>query len=55
LYGNIGIKVAYQNIFQELLGLPPLTTKAGKLLWTAIVPIYWSIAFVLAAAIPQFR
>lgn len=55
LYGNIGIKVMYQNIFQELLGLPQLTTRAGKLLWVGIVPIYWGIAFILAAAIPQFR
>ncbi|KEQ77474.1 hypothetical protein M436DRAFT_35944 [Aureobasidium namibiae CBS 147.97] len=50
LYGNIGIK----NIFQELLGLPELTTRAGKLVWAGIVPIYWGIAFLLAAAIPQF-
>ncbi|THX21220.1 hypothetical protein D6D17_00186 [Aureobasidium pullulans] len=54
LYGNIGIKVMYQNIFQELLGLPPLTSRAGKLLWAGIVPVYWGIAFLLAAAIPQF-
>ena len=55
LHGNIGIKVMYQNIFQELLGLPPLTSRAGKLLWAGIVPVYWGIAFLLAAAIPQFR
>ncbi|KAH0388546.1 oligopeptide transporter protein, partial [Aureobasidium melanogenum] len=54
LYGNIGIKVMYQNIFQELLGLPQLSTRAGKLLWIGIVPIYWGVAFILAAAIPQF-
>ncbi|KAI5204127.1 hypothetical protein E4T39_03678 [Aureobasidium subglaciale] len=54
LYGNIGIKVMYQNIFQELLGLPELTTRAGKLLWVGIVPVYWGVAFILAAAIPQF-
>ncbi|KAI4756212.1 hypothetical protein E4T52_11687 [Aureobasidium sp. EXF-3400] len=54
LYGNIGIKVMYQNIFQELLGLPELATRAGKLAWAGIVPIYWGIAFLLAAAIPQF-
>jgi hypothetical protein len=55
LYGNIGIKVMYQNIFQELLGLPELTTRAGKLAWVGIVPVYWGLAFLLAAAIPQFR
>lgn len=54
LYGNIGIKVLYQNIFKELLGLPDLTTKSGKWIWVAIVPVYWGIAFVLGAAIPNF-
>lgn len=55
LYGNIGIKVLYQNIFKELIGLPDLTSKTGKWLWVGIVPVYWGVAFVLAAAIPNFR
>jgi hypothetical protein len=54
LYGNIGIKVVYQNILTELIRAPPLTTKKGKWLWVGIVPIYWSLAFIVAAAIPQF-
>lgn len=54
LYGNIGIKVAYVEVFQELLHAPPLTTKRGKLLWVALVPAYWVIAWVVCAAIPQF-
>ncbi|KAE9365930.1 amino acid transporter-like protein [Stipitochalara longipes BDJ] len=54
LYGNIGIKVAYVEVFQELLHAPPLTTKAGKFLWVALVPAYWALAWVVCAAIPQF-
>jgi len=54
LYGNIGIKVAYIDVFQELLKAPPLTTKPGKILWVGLVPLYWAIAFVVCAAIPQF-
>lgn len=54
LYGNIGIKVVYTNVFQELLGAPPLTVKMGKILWVFMVPAYWSLAFIIAAAIPQF-
>ena len=54
LYGNIGIKVLYQNIFKELFGLPDLTSRSGKFIWIAMVPIYWAVAFVLAAAIPNF-
>ncbi len=52
LYGNIGIKVLYNQVLQELFGAPPLTTKSGKYLFASIVPVYWSLAFVVAAAIP---
>ena len=54
LYGNIGIKVFYNNILMDLCRAPPLTTKSGKWLWAVIVPIYWSIAFLVAASIPNF-
>jgi hypothetical protein len=54
LYGNIGIKVAHSEVFTELLHAPALTTKAGKLLWVGLVPVYWALAFVVCAAIPQF-
>jgi len=54
LYGNIGIKVIYQNVLEEIFHAPSLTSKGGKILWIFCVPIYWSGAFVLASAIPQF-
>ncbi|RDW89012.1 putative N amino acid transport system protein-1 [Coleophoma cylindrospora] len=54
LYGNIGIKVLYTDVFQEMLSAPDLTKKAGKLLWIGLVPLYWAIAFIICAAIPQF-
>ena len=54
LYGNIGIKVAYVEVLQELLHAPPLTTMRGKVLWIGLVPLYWAIAFVVCGAIPQF-
>ncbi|KAJ7657866.1 putative amino acid transporter [Mycena polygramma] len=54
LYGNIGIKVIYNNIFVEIFHAPNLTTKAGKLAWAGLIPVYWAIAFVLAAGIPNF-
>jgi hypothetical protein len=31
---------------------PPLTAKKGKYIWMALVPIYWALAFVVAAAVP---
>jgi hypothetical protein len=54
LYSNIGVKVAYVEVFEEFLGFPPLTTKKGKILWTVLIPIYWVVAWVVCAAIPQF-
>lgn len=54
LYGNIGIKVLYNNVLMDLFKAPPLTTKAGKILWIIIVPIYWTIGFIIAAAIPDY-
>lgn len=54
LYGNIGIKVIYNSILSEIFKAPPLTTTRGKILWAIIVPIYWIIAFIIAASIPDF-
>lgn len=54
LYGNIGIKVFYNNILMEILNAPPLITKGGKILYAIIVPIWWVIAFIIAAAIPDY-
>ncbi|KAK4973984.1 hypothetical protein LTR28_010934 [Elasticomyces elasticus] len=54
LYGNIGVKVLYNNILIEFLHAPPLTSKKGKILWAAIIPVYWTLAFIIAASIPNF-
>lgn len=42
LYGNIGIKVFYNNVLIDIFGCPPLTSKTGKFAYGAIVPIWWS-------------
>lgn len=54
LYGNIGIKVVYNNVLIEFFDFPPLTTRRGKHIWAVVVPLFWSLAFILAAAIPDF-
>lgn len=54
LYGNIGIKVLYNNICVEFFRAPQLHTFAGKVIWAGIIPVYWAIAFVLGAGIPNF-
>lgn len=54
LYGNIGIKVLYNNILIDFFNAPPLTVKSGKIIWAIVVPIYWALAYIIAAAIPNF-
>lgn len=54
LYGNIGIKVFYNNVLLDIFKAPPLTTRTGKFIYAALVPLWWIIAFIIAAAIPDF-
>ncbi|KAG1824780.1 transmembrane amino acid transporter protein-domain-containing protein [Suillus subaureus] len=54
LYGNIGVKVIYNNVLVEMFGFPQLTVARGKYYFAFSVIVYWSIAFVIGSAIPQF-
>ncbi|KAF2105427.1 transmembrane amino acid transporter protein-domain-containing protein [Lophiotrema nucula] len=54
LYGNIGIKVLYNNILVDIFHAPLLVTTKGKWIYACIVPIWWAVAFVIAAAIPDY-
>jgi len=53
LYGNIGIKVAYYSIIEDWFKGPALTSRAGRIIWSGMVLVYWSLAFVVGSAIPQ--
>jgi len=55
LYGNIGIKLVYINIIEEWLKGPRLMTAQGRIIWTGLVFVYWSLAFVIGSAIPQIQ
>lgn len=35
--------------------MPGLTTKKGKIIWVIMIPIYWALAFVIGAVIPNFN
>jgi hypothetical protein len=54
LYGNVGIKVLYTTFIRKLLRGPSLESKKGRIVWIILVLCYWSVAFVIASAIPQF-
>ncbi|KAG8426682.1 hypothetical protein J3459_007896 [Metarhizium acridum] len=50
LYGNIGIKVLYNNVLIDIFNAPPLVTRRGRFLYA----VWWAIAFTVAAAIPDY-
>ncbi|KAI8626759.1 transmembrane amino acid transporter [Xylariaceae sp. FL1651] len=54
LYSNVGLKVLYQDVLQELFNAPNLSTSRGKIYWAGLVPIYWIVAFVVCASVPSF-
>ena len=54
LYGNIGIKVVYNNILVDIFKVPPMESHRGKIIYAGLVPLWWIIAFVIGAAIPDY-
>lgn len=46
--------VLYNNVLVEFFKAPPLTIKSGKIFWIALIPVYWTIAYIIGAAIPDF-
>ncbi|KAK7943123.1 oligopeptide transporter protein [Apiospora aurea] len=54
LFGNIGVKIVYIEVFEKLLHFPPMHTPRGRVWWALLSPAYWVLGFILAGAIPQF-
>ena len=55
MYFNIGMKTVYLEVFQEVFNFPPISTKKGKILWYCLGPVYWALAFLIAAAVPNIN
>lgn len=55
MYFNIGMKVVYLHIGQEIFGLPPMHTKRGYWYWLGLGPLYWIIAWVFSMSVPNFN
>jgi amino acid permease len=53
MYFNIGMKTIYLEVFQQAFGFPPISTRRGQIYWYCLGPIYWILAFVVAAAVPN--
>jgi hypothetical protein len=55
LYFNIGMKTVYIEVCQEVLKFPEITSKKGRWLWYILGPVYWIVAFLIAAAVPNLN
>lgn len=55
LYFNIGMKTVYIEVCQAVFKFPAITTKKGRWLWYALGPVYWIVAFIVAAAVPNIN
>lgn len=55
MYFNIGMKTIYIEVFQEVFHFPPIVTKKGRMMWFALGPIYWVVAFIVAASVPNLN
>lgn len=54
LYFNIGMKVVYLHICEEIFKMPPITTRRGYMFWLILGPMYWIVAWIVAMSVPQF-
>ena len=55
LYGNIGLKILYVNVVEDMFHGPSLLTLRGRVTWSVSVVLFWAGGFVIAAAIPQVQ
>lgn len=53
LYANIGVKVFYQNVLREYFKAPPIHSRKGGLIWSITVTVYWGLAWLVGAAVPD--
>lgn len=49
------MKTVYIEVLQEIFNMPHITTKKGRWMWYALGPLYWIIAFLIAAAVPNLN
>ena len=55
MYFNVGMKTVYIEVFQEVFHFPTITTKKGRWMWYALGPVYWVVAFLVAASVPNLN
>ncbi|KAK1750105.1 transmembrane amino acid transporter [Echria macrotheca] len=54
LYSNVGLKLLYVEVLQDVVRAPPLTSFRGKVYWGLLMPVYWAVAFIICVSVPMF-
>ncbi|KIW37740.1 uncharacterized protein PV06_09736 [Exophiala oligosperma] len=54
MYFNVGMKVVYLHICEEMLHMPAITSKRGYMFWLILGPLYWIIAWIFSMSVPNF-
>ncbi|UZJ55734.1 hypothetical protein CBS101457_005054 [Exobasidium rhododendri] len=55
LYGNIAQKLVYYIVVEQWFKGPSLTTGRGFFYWMSVNVVFWVLAFIVGAAIPQVQ
>lgn len=55
LYGNIGLKIFYVNVVEDVFRGPLLLSSRGRWAWSVLVVVFWWVGFVIGGAIPQIQ
>lgn len=55
IYGNVGIKVSYINIVEDICRGPSVYSRGGRVVWLVWSCLFWALAFIIGAAIPQIN
>lgn len=55
MYGNVGLKVIYYTIINDVFDGPQLSTRKGTFTWYAMCTFYWWVAFVIAGSVPNIQ
>lgn len=55
IYGNVGLKVSYINVVEDLCHGPSVYSRGGRLIWAVWAVIFWALAFIIGSAVPQIN
>lgn len=55
VYANVGLKVSYVNIVEDICHGPAIYSRAGRVVWFIWGVVFWAVAFIIVSAVPQIN